>query len=164
MDGTPFPNRIPIKHPSAMIRIALCFILIPSLLGLSFQGDLTWPTGKWRTVSMKDNFSEEIWTLGLDGNLVGLGCFVKKGDTLFQETMTILLEEENWFFRAEPQGQASTLFALDEHSATHWVFINPDHDYPQRIEYRLIDKEHLKATVSLLNGKRSNTWDYVKQP
>jgi hypothetical protein len=147
-----------------MIRIAFCLIFFPTLLGLSLQDDLTWPSGKWRTVSKKDQFSEEIWTVASDGKLNGIGCFVKKGDTLFKESMTIFVQEDKWFYRAEPQGQTATLFSLDEHSTTHWVFINPDHDYPQRIEYTLVDDEHLKATVSLMNGKRASTWDYVRQP
>lgn len=42
------------------------------------------------------------------------------------------------------------------------VFENPEHDYPQRISYELLNDGHLRATISLADGTAQRSWDYLQ--
>lgn len=147
-----------------MIRIVLCFLLFPTFFTSPLIEDLNWPIGKWRTESLEDQYSEETWESIEHGGFRGSGVLVENGDTLFQERMSIVHVDDTWFFRADLEDQGPVFFSLEENSPSHWVFINAEHDYPQRIEYNLVDDLHMNATVSLMDGSMPSSWEFIKQP
>ena len=48
---------------------------------------------------------------------------------------------------ARPSGQAQAEFLMTGHAAGKLVFENPQHDFPQRIEYRYVDPNAITATI-----------------
>jgi hypothetical protein len=65
-----------------------------------------------------------------------------------------------------PSGQAETAFPLKEVAADSVVFEAPEHDFPQRIRYRLVDKDTLVARIEgSINGQaRSADFPYKRCP
>ena len=48
---------------------------------------------------------------------------------------------------ASPSGQETAEFQLKKLDDNEVVFENPDHDFPQRVIYRLIDSDHLRGRI-----------------
>ena len=65
---------------------------------------------------------------------------------------------------AIPSGQAEAAFPLKEIGENAVTFENPQHDFPQRILYRLVDKDTLVARIegSLGGQARSADFPYVR--
>jgi hypothetical protein len=52
-------------------------------------------------------------------------------------------------------------FRLESATDGEAVFVNPAHDYPQRITYRRTGRG-LTATTSLADGSNAQTWKYER--
>lgn len=62
-------------------------------------------------------------------------------------------------FYGSPKGAAPVAFRMTQSSADETVFVNPSHDYPQRIRYRRL-ATGIDAEISLADGSRPNRWTY----
>ncbi|XOV85692.1 MAG: DUF6265 family protein [bacterium] len=79
---------------------------------------------------------------------------MKENQVSFYEVLSIRYGEDGTFvYTAHPAGQGSTSFAATQTTRNNVVFTNPDHDYPQEIEY-LRQGDQLTATISLIGGDR----------
>lgn len=116
---------------------------------------LAWMLGDWRQQTEGTVFTER-WRLAEDGTMVGTASSRPVGgeEIYQQEVMTLVMVSGVPVYRADPDHGGSfvefTLVACDERSA---VFENPDHDFPQRLAYRLNDEGGLDASVTDLEGK-----------
>jgi hypothetical protein len=69
---------------------------------------------------------------------LGVNRTVKGSETVAHEFMRIRETESGEIeFIANPSGQSEAAFSLVGLSETEVIFENPDHDFPQRIIYRL---------------------------
>ena len=85
---------------------------------------------------------------------------VQGGRLLAWESM--LLEQDSTgaiSYNAFPSGQAPAVFPAAEASDSHAVFVNPAHDFPQRIVYRRRG-DTLAARVEGVAGGRSRGADF----
>jgi hypothetical protein len=122
--------------------------------GASFAGlpgaDLAWLVGCWAS---QDSVSREVWVADGPGRLVGFGVVVRDNRVAFHEVLTLERDDDDlWVYTAHPAGQATTSFTASELGEASAVFVNPGHDYPQRIRYARTGDE-LEATISLMNGE-----------
>ena len=87
--------------------------------------------------------------------MLGLNRIVKDGKTVSFEFLRIVAEEDGWTgLVASPSGQGTARFRMISMSANEVVFENPDHDFPQRITYRLHgDGKLLGRIEGTVNGK-----------
>jgi hypothetical protein len=78
------------------------------------------------------------------------------GKTVFFEFLRIVEEEDGWSgLIASPAGQETARFKMIDLGAHQVVFGNPDHDFPQRITYRLTaDGKLLGRIEGNVNGSR----------
>jgi hypothetical protein len=83
-------------------------------------------------------------------------------DTVFQEKMKLISQNENWFFVADvPENPAPVYFKLVDFSNTGFTAENPKHDFPTKIEYFLVDAGNaIEATVS--GGDKSINFKFRK--
>jgi hypothetical protein len=105
--------------------------------------DLDWLVGTWTT----DDGTMERWSRDGDA-LVGEGSASRPcADTappdcvperVVTETIRIEEREDGPFYVATPVDQERTEFAIGETSRAGFVAENPAHDFPTRIEYRLV--------------------------
>ncbi len=99
--------------------------------------DLSWLAGTWVSTSESEPQTVEHWLAPEGGMMLGVNRTVEGGRAVFFEYLRIEVEDGDIVYLASPRGRhPPTRFALTEHGATWAVFENPDHDFPQRIEYR----------------------------
>ena len=132
-----------------MRRMATCSAaLILHLFPLVTNADaLAWMSGAW--CSRVDGAEvEETWLAPRGGLMIGVNRTTADDRNAGFEFLRI--EAENGMpvrYLAQPGGQAPTAFAL-EARGENWIrFENPEHDFPQRIEYRR-DGDRLAAVIS----------------
>jgi hypothetical protein len=97
---------------------------------------LAWLAGCWRQESAGE-IIEEMWTAPEADGMLGVGRTIVGGRTVNHEFMQIRLEEGRLLYIAKPADQAEATFTASRVSAREVVFENPEHDFPQRIIYRL---------------------------
>ncbi len=102
--------------------------------------------GDWCAVSGERRF-EERWTGAEGGRMYALARSFKGQRLTGFEFLRIEPQEAGLAFVAQPGGRPPTAFQLTEQSAERVVFTNPEHDFPQRIEY-FRDASGLHALVS----------------
>lgn len=108
---------------------------------------LAWLTGCW-TQNEQQAGSIEQWTAPAGKSMLGVNRTVRDGNTVAFEFIRISEDDAgNVVYIASPSGQETARFALASVSINEVVFENPDHDFPQRIIYRLQDQNTLIGRI-----------------
>jgi len=98
---------------------------------------LPWMLGCWASTDT-DPVEMERWSTSSNG-LSGTRETVRDGIRVQLETMTITRDDSGTvILTATPAGQASTIFFMVEINSDEVAFENREHDFPQRIIYRLL--------------------------
>lgn len=123
---------------------------------------LDWITGAWMAQD-GENTIEERW-LGPYGDLMlGVSLTANNGSAVAFEYLRIEAKDGAITYLAQPGGRPPTAFKLVKHEPGLAVFENLEHDFPQRIIYRLIDKDHLTARVESAGGEGMD-FAYTRAP
>lgn len=142
------------------MKVFTALLLLPMLASSDnlAQSGLNWLAGCWVTA---DKSSQEVWVVDSDKSLIGFGVALGAGEVVFFEVLSIKQNDDGvWTYTAHPSGQASASFIAVDARENSVVFTNPKHDYPQEIRYRR-DGSKLSATVSLLGGDKSNSFEKI---
>lgn len=88
------------------------------------------------------------------GTMLGMSRSVRDGKTVAFEYMRIIEQEDGRLeFTASPSGQNTARFAMLSLDDREVIFENADHDFPQRIIYRLVSDEDLLGRIEgLIDG------------
>jgi len=98
---------------------------------------MSWMTGCWSYID-GDPGSGEQWMAPAGGTLLGMSRTVSDGKTVAFEFLRIAEDDKGTpSLVALPSGQAATTFTLLRQSDNEVAFENPEHDFPQRVIYRL---------------------------
>ncbi|MGH7493203.1 MAG: DUF6265 family protein [bacterium] len=109
--------------------------------------DFAWLAGCWQR-SGKGHEVVEQWMKPAGDLMLGMSRTVANGKAREFEFLQIRRKEEGGiFYVAIPSGQQETWFKLVKHGTHEAVFENPDHDFPQRIIYRLEKDGSLAARI-----------------
>jgi len=113
---------------------------------------LAWLAGHW-AMEKGGVLSEEAWFAPRGGSMLGLNRQSTSEATEMTEFLAIVERDGEVYYQASPSGQAPAEFKMTLLRATRVVFENPEHDFPNRIEY--IRRGHqLRALVTGdANGK-----------
>jgi len=144
--------------------IAICLILASSA-GAASLGELSWMTGHWRS-SSGESVSEELWTTPAGGLMLGLHRDLRPGKQAFFEFLRIEERDGTIAFIAQPGGRTPTSFPLASLDGMKAVFENPEHDFPQRIIYRIDGDQLCARAEGTTNGKESGSewcWTRVEE-
>ena len=80
--------------------------------------------------------------------MIGMGRTIKGGKAVDWEFMRIEQRGKDLYYLAKPkENAAETPFKLIRSSASEAVFENPEHDFPQRVIYRLAKSGNLEARI-----------------
>lgn len=125
--------------------------------------DLEWLVGGWARVEGGVRM-EECWLPARGGIMLGVHRDVFSKEKAFFEYLRIGLDGKDLVYYASPLGRKATAFRMKSLSKGKVVFENPDHDFPQRIIYRLKDKTTLVARIEgTEKGKeKSSQWEWKK--
>lgn len=122
-------------------------------LGAETLSRLGWLQGCWSAVG-GENGSGEQWMAPAGGTMLGMSRTIRRGATVAYEFMRIVEKEGKLAFIAMPSGQSETTFNVIRQDSTTVVFEAKEHDFPQRVIYRLGAAGKLEARIEgKLNGK-----------
>ena len=109
--------------------------------------DLAWLSGCWAAAN-REVGSGDQWMPPAGGTMIGVSRSVRDGETVAFEFIRIVEQEDGGLeFIASPSGQNTTSFFMLSLSDREVIFENPDHDFPQRIIYRLMSDEDLLGRI-----------------
>ncbi|MCB1036611.1 MAG: SMP-30/gluconolactonase/LRE family protein [Acidobacteria bacterium] len=99
----------------------------------------------------------EVWLPPAAGLMVGVNRPLVQKEKPFFEFLRIEEREGTLVYLAAPRGRGETAFRLTSHGEGSLVFENPEHDFPQRIAYRLEGD----LLVAEAQAKREGTWQGI---
>lgn len=114
---------------------------------------LAWLAGCW-TGGSNGRQTDEQWMKPAGGTMFGMSRTVASGKTVESEFLALRQNGPAIVYVAKPASQPEASFTLVSGDATHAQFENPQHDFPQRIIYRLQPDGSLRARIEgSVNGK-----------
>ena len=109
--------------------------------------DLSWLAGCWEG-NVRGREVNEQWMKPAGGIMLGMARTVSQGKAAeFEFTQIREDKDGSIYYVAKPSGQAEASFKLIKLQNKEAVFENPQHDFPQRIIYRLQPDGSLFARV-----------------
>ena len=121
-----------------------------------------WFLGKWENKTSEGTFSEE-WKVENDSLYLGQSYFINNNDTLFAETVRLEQHKNDLFYIVSVPNQNEeqpVAFKLTSSTVDYFVFENPEHDFPKKITYKLVNKDSLYAEIS--EGEKSQGFPFTK--
>lgn len=116
--------------------------------------------GCWERV-VPNGRTVEQWMPEDGGMLLGMSRSVRDGKVREYEFLRIDRDTEGHLrYVAQPSGQAEATFTLKSLSEDTVVFENPQHDFPQRVLYRFIDKDTLVGRIEGSIGGKARSLDF----
>ena len=141
-----------------LIASLLLFSCLP--VAAADISSLTWLSGCWASDD-QDAGSGEYWTPPAGGTMLAVSKTVRDGRTVAFEYLRIAEDDEHSLtLFASPSGQLRAQFHLTGMTDTEIVFENPDHDFPQRIIYRLSDTDRLLGRIEGKNDGQTVAVDF----
>ncbi len=108
---------------------------------------IAWLAGCW-SADGKDVGSGEHWLPPAGGTMFGVGRTVKNGRTVEHEFMQLRVNADGRLtFIAAPSGQTETVFVAGGSADGAVTFENLQHDFPQRVIYRLLANGRMLARI-----------------
>jgi hypothetical protein len=126
-------------------------LLLAMVSGLALEMPI-WLAGDWCRIDDEGRL-EERWLTPTDNLMLATNRMIVGSRTVAFEFLRIERNDHGAVsYIAQPGGRGPTYFTMTEHDADHARFENPDHDFPQVIDYRL-DSGSLRATASGPDGE-----------
>jgi hypothetical protein len=124
---------------------------------------LAWMAGTWAGESGGLEMIEH-WTDPKGGMMLGLHRDLKAGRAMSFEFFRIEATPKGIVYMASPRGRPATPFPMAEMGDKRVVFENREHDFPQRIIYRLTPDGSLNArTEGVVGGRQeSEEWTWKR--
>ena len=123
-----------------------------------------WLLGEWEKADSL-GVLREIWTNQDDSTFVGQSYYIQnEKDTLHFEQIELMQNGEHLIYTATVRGENNDSpipFQMTKDGDSLLVFENPKHDYPRKIEYRLLKNKTITATVSGVQSKKNSTESYT---
>lgn len=116
--------------------------------------EISWLAGRWKSKNAEPSF-EEHWMSPKGGIMIGMGREMNGGRLEFHEYLRIEQRKDGLVYVAQPMGRKETEFRLTNENKNTLMFENPEHDFPNIIEYEKRDDGSLCVRVSG-NGKKKN--------
>jgi len=133
-----------------------CCLLYGQKSSVTEVADLGRMAGCWEQKDpAKGLFISEQWMSPAGTSILGMGRTVKNGKTVGFEYMRIEQSADGIFFIARPHdNKDETPFKLKSSAANEVVFENLEHDFPQRVIYKLLGTKLVGRIEGTQNGKQ----------
>jgi hypothetical protein len=148
-----------------MVKIIPLCLLLSVTLALAQEpaftiNELAWLKGCW-TSNRNDRTITEHWLKPAGGTMLGISRTVADGKTVEFEFMQIRQETNGEIrFIAKPSGQPEATFKLIKGGAREVIFENPQHDFPQRVIYRLQSDGSLLGRIEGVSKGKEKAIDF----
>jgi hypothetical protein len=163
----------PLRPAAALALAAVALAACASGPSPEELGRLGFMVGCWQSKpDAQGRVNKEVWSAPQTGVMFGWATATQGGQLVSFEQTRIDLRTPRATYIASPEGQRPVIFTETTPAtpaANAITFENGDHDYPQRIAYRLVKRGELAATISKLDGSRpvNYAWgrcDGARQP
>lgn len=149
------------KRKSSFLLLTVLLFLIDSSIQSQARkpalNDLRWLSGCWDNGDTLRRY-EEQWMKPAGTSLLGMSRTVAKGKTVAHEFLQIHQEKNgDIFYVASTSGQEQGFFKLVKSDSGEVVFENPEHDFPQRIIYRLKGDTLIARIEGTSKGKQRSS-------
>jgi len=143
------------------VRLIAALSLLSSLpVAAADISSLTWLSGCW-AYDDQDSGSGEYWMPPAGSTMLAVSRTVRDGRMVAFEYLRIVEDDEHSLtLFASPSGQLQAQFYLTSLKDTQIVFENLDHDFPQRIIYRLSDNDRLLGRIEGQTDGRTVAVDF----
>jgi hypothetical protein len=126
-----------------------CLILVGSVSAQEEKttiADFAWLAGCWDG-SRGGRETLEQWMKPFGQTMLGMSRTVANGQTVAYEFLILHEKDGEIFYTAKPSGQEEASFKLVKYADREAVFENPQHDFPQRVIYKLEKDGSLTAAI-----------------
>jgi hypothetical protein len=109
--------------------------------------------GVWK-IEGKERY--EAWEKAENGDLIGESYKLREGSKMVSETLLIKMIEDITVYEATVPDQndgRSIQFTLNPVVKDALSFENPEHDFPSKIIYQIVDRNRLFVQVQTADGK-----------
>ena len=115
----------------------------------STDENFSWLLGSWQRTNEKEGrLTFEHWEKQSKDVFIGVGCTLKDGDTIWQESIMLRKIDTHWKFEVKGAGEAEpAIFKLTKLAGTSFVCENPENEFPKVISYAKSEMG-LKAIIS----------------
>ena len=135
----------------------------PTLAALAIAAStarLDWLAGCWRSPDASV-VTEECWTPPEGGLMLGTNRTFRDGKAVAFEFLRLADEGAHVVYWASPGGRSpATPFVLAELTPDRAVFVNPTHDFPERIAY---SRTAGGLVVTVEGGGKSLRFDWARK-
>lgn len=122
-----------------------------------------WLLGEWEKNDSIGSL-KEIWTTLDDSTYQAKSYYIiNKKDTVHNESIELMQDGEFLIYSAKVMGEnnnQSIPFQLIEDTDSLVVFENKKHDFPQKIQYKLLKDTSIVATISGIDKEKKSTQSY----
>lgn len=132
----------------SMLRSSVALLLATGSLTAAAQSAMpVFMAGCWSGEHADSRRSSyEVWIAPKAERMLGVSQTVRPDRTEF-EFLRVERAAGHVDYVAQPSGRPPTRFRMNDASATHAEFSNPEHDFPQRIRY-MREGDLLRAEIS----------------
>lgn len=121
-----------------------------------------WIEGRWLSEEAEGRWTEENWTGCRAETMMGTGRGGHAESVTSYEFMRIARNENgDLMFYGSPFGNPAAAFRAVKAGPTEIVFVNPNHEFPQRIRYWM-EGDMLLAEASMRDGSKPQAWRYKR--
>ena len=140
---------------STIMMASLSIAIAAQKNEISKIADFEWMAGCWeRRDDAKKLFVSEQWMSPAGTSIHGMGRTVKDGKTTGWEYMRIEQRSDGFYFVAKPkENPEETAFKLISSTLNEVVFENKEHDFPQRVIYKIQGTKLIGRIEGNNNGK-----------
>ena len=111
-------------------------------------------SGCWERTEKSGSLISEMWMKPAGTSMLGVGRTVKNGKTTDFEFMRIEQQDDGIYYVARPKANTTeTAFKLKSAAGSEFTFENPEHDFPQRIIYKIKGSALAARIEGTRNGK-----------
>ena len=134
-------------RPACLLVAPLVLLGSPNtMLAQDDVDSAAWLSGCW-VASAGEVRSEEVWMEPEGGLMVGMARTLRGGVATAYEFLLLRRKDGRLTYSAYPSGEEPTDFGATEVSTQRLRFENPQHDFPQAIEYERTSADSLTAKV-----------------
>jgi hypothetical protein len=123
-----------------------------------------WLEGEWEKTDSLGTL-KEIWIPKNDSTFTGQSYYIQdEKDTIHNEQIELIQDKEHLIYSATVKGENNNTaipFQLTKDEDSLLIFENPKHDYPQKLEYRLLKNKGISIIVSGKEKGKSSTTTYM---
>jgi|SRR5687767_1057868 len=109
-----------------------------------------WLTGSW-TTKVKKGTIMESWHAFNDSTMLGESVMISlTGQSNVLENLKLSYQSGTYYYVSRVKGQNNgqeVKFRITSHSKNGFVAENPEHDFPKRITYQLVNKDSIHAFI-----------------